>query len=72
MPRMKCSVKISFERQSNYKKKGDKNDRCPKGTATAETSKVQENRILTKQNETGMKKRKFYIQSSISKKQLTF
>lgn len=43
------------------KRKGDKNDRCPKGTATAETSKVQENRILKKQNETGMKKRKFCI-----------
>lgn len=70
MPRMKCSAKISFERQSNYKtrKREDENDRCPKGTATAETSKVQENRILTKQNETGMKKRKF----NISKKQLTF
>ena len=43
------------------KKKGDKNDRCPKGTATTETSKVQENRMLTKQNETGIKKRKLYI-----------
>lgn len=47
------------------KKKGDKSDRCPKGTVTIETSKVQENRTLTKQNETGIKKKVLYFKAII-------
>ena len=74
IPRLKYSIKIHFERQSNYntrqeKKEEEKSDRGSQGTASTETSKVTENRTLTKQDRN---KKSFTLQSSISKKQLTF
>ena len=55
--------------QTQDKKKEEKSDRGPQGTTTTETSKVIENRTLTKQDR---KKESFTLQSSISKKQLIF